>query len=190
MSTGQGAYFGFEVFGFKELDDALQELQDIGTQKRVLISAMKKALEPVAELARQNVPVDSGDLRETIIVSTKITKRQARFARANKGVPRVYVGTNYPSAHLVEFGTGPRTTGFVKKKVLASGGNIYGTVAVVGAMPAQPFLRPAFEQKRTFVLAKFGEEMGKTLERTARRLKKQSDKGKLSKSGQRALGFM
>lgn len=183
-----GAYFEFAMFGAREIDQALQALQDIGTQKRILVGAMKKSLEPVAERARQLVPVDEGDLRDSIIVSTKITKRQAREIVGARGAPRVFAGTNWPSGHLVEFGTGPRSVEATKKKVLAVDGRIIGKTADVGHMPAQPFLRPAFEQMREKMLEIFGREMWKSLKRTAKRFEKQSRTGKLSKSAKRALG--
>ena len=140
----------------------------------------------MAELAKVKVPVDEGDLRDSIIVSTKITKRQGRGLV--RGVPRVFVGTNWPSAHLVEFGTGPRPAAAVRKKVLASDGKIFGTSVDAGSMPAHPFLRPSFEALKDEMLKIFGEEMWKNLERTAKRLLKQARAGKLSKGGRRALG--
>ncbi len=184
MSTG--AYFAFDIFGWKELDEALLQISDIATQKRVLVNAMKKALKPVAEDARQRVPVDEGDLRDSIVVSTAITRRQGRGIV--RGVPRVYVGTNNGSGHLIEFGTGPRKSQATKKQVLAAGGVVFGTTANANALPARPFIRPAFDSNREKVLEIFGREMWKNLERTAKRLFKQATSGKLSKGGKRALG--
>ncbi|MCK4577796.1 MAG: HK97 gp10 family phage protein, partial [Candidatus Marinimicrobia bacterium] len=103
----QGAYFNFELIGGAELDKALMMIEDVGTQKNVLKAAMRKALKPVAERARQLVPVDDGDLRDSIVVSPSITKTQRKFAERT-GQPTMYVGTAWPTAHLVEFGTGPR----------------------------------------------------------------------------------
>ena len=188
IAGGPGGYFSFNVDGLAALDRSLAQISDEATQKRVIISAMKKALKPVAESAKQKVPVDEGDLRNSIVVSTKITKRQGRGLV--KGVPRVFVGSNWPSAHLVEFGTGPRVAKIRRSRVLVSqSGQVFGTSVDAGNMPAMPFLRPAFESLQQQVLKKFGEEMWKNISRTAKRLLKQAKAGKLSKGGRRALGI-
>lgn len=185
----QGAYFSFDMLGWAELDQSLEEIQDIGTQKRVLVGAMKKALKPVLVTAKQKVPVDEGDLKSSLIISTSITKRQRRLAGLVRGVPRVFVGTNWPSAHLVEFGTAQRVAKIRRKKVLAGGGKIFGTSVQAGSMPATPFVRPAFEANKDKALSIFGREMWKNLVRTAKRFEKQAKAGKLSSSGRRALGL-
>jgi len=184
---GSGAYFSFDLVGWKELDQALQMIENTAMQKSVLRGAMKKALKPVADMAERLVPVDQGDLKKTIRVSSTITKRQQK-EQARTGAVKMYVGTNWPTAHLVEFGTGPRQVRVKRRKVLAGGGEIFGVEADVGAMPAKPFLRPAFDCNVKRVLDIFGQEMWKNLERTAKRLYKQAKAGKLKRSGERALG--
>lgn len=180
------SYMTFDLEGWFDLDATLQEISDIATQKRIALSAMKKALVPVRDAAKRIVPVDEGDLRDSIIISTKITKRQAKADRG--GNPKVYVGTNWPTAHLIEFGTGPRRVRATSKKVLAGGGEVFGTVVDVGRMSAQPFIRPSFEKNVKKMLEIYGSEMWKAIQRTAKRLRRQAESGKLSKSGARALG--
>lgn len=71
------------VIGLKELDKALAELPKAtarNTLKRVLV----KAGQPIADRARQNAPRDTGELQESIVVSSKVQNDvgKAEFAAA------------------------------------------------------------------------------------------------------------
>ena len=74
----------------------------------------------------------------------------------------MHVGSTDPKAHLIEFGT--------------------------AKMSAQPTLRPAWDTDKKRVLNTFAREIGKNLEKLAKRLARQAAAGKLSKGGARALG--
>lgn len=152
------------IDGAKDLDKALQALAAT-TARGVTRRAMTRSLEPVAEAARAAAPRDKGDLAAHIGVSSKLTRNQAREMRGQTGrdVQFMYVGPQWASAHLVEFGTGPR---FKKNGQF------------VGAMPPQPFMRPAWDQNRDAVLARLTEDIRAELEKTLARVAKRSAKGK------------
>lgn len=150
--------------GAKELDRVLQGLA-ASTGRGITRRALTRALEPVAEAARALAPRDEGKLAAHIGVSSRLTRRQAREMRGQTGrdVQFMYVGPEWASAHLVEFGTGPR----FKK----SG-------QYVGVMPPQPFMRPAWDAKRDEVLARLTDDIRAEIDKTLARLAARAAKGR------------
>jgi len=157
--------------GFKALEKALAELPK-STARSVLIRTLKKAGQPIADEASSLAPVDTGKLRDRIIVSARLKNkvgsaefsaamraglgkaaavsalRQARSEAAGRGsFAEMYVGPargvlNY--AHLVEFGT-------VK-------------------MAPKPFMRPAWDRNKRQALDIIRRELGNEIIMAARRL--------------------
>lgn len=154
--------FRVELDGFEDLSRALNELpREVGPG--VLRRALKKAGQPVADMANSLAPSDSGDLGRSYIVTGRlIATQRAEAGRRTRGDVPMYVGANYargtpnyaPHAHLVEFGTGPR---------------FHASGKAVGHMPAQPHFRPAWEQYRTKIVAMIGQELEPIIERAAKR---------------------
>lgn len=97
----------FELTGIDEAKANLQRLVAPVNDDRVSDHAVA-ALEPVAEMARNLAPVDSGDLRDSIVVSTNI-KAEGTDGRsvqvgplgagASSGAEDVFY------AHFLEYGT-------------------------------------------------------------------------------------
>ena len=149
-----------KIEGAGDIERALGQLAR-GTAKGVGRRAMKKALKPVADMADATSPF-------TVKVTSKLTPRQARGARRDRGRSKVvmYVGpvqpdgNGAPHAHLYEFGTGPR--------VQASTGRF------VGAMPARPFMRPAWDANRAQVLATLKREIWTEIEKTMERARRKA----------------
>lgn len=140
------------VEGFAELDATLGELSK-GIAKGAMRRALKKAAEPMAEIARSGVPVDKGDLRDSIGVGTKLSKRQAKLhrreTRDDKAFVEMFVGAGpLPSAHLQEFGT-------------------------LDSAP-QPFMRPAWDQDQNGMLERLKDELADEVERTAERARRRA----------------
>lgn len=167
-----------KVEGFRELDKVLAELP-AATARRVSRAGMIAALEPVAATARSLAPRGSESknarMADSIGVSDKLTRRQAREARRlfreGKTVQSVYVGVGDPVAHLVEFGSGPRQHKSGKS---------------TGIMPAQPFMRPAWDQNRQAVLDSLAQHLREQIDavlarralREARRQARAAKRGK------------
>lgn len=140
------------IRGVDGLNKLLAQLPE-KMEGRVLRNATNAAARVVAREARAHVPVAEGDLKKSI------TARSVRTRKGEKAVAAV-VGFKKPhsgKAHLVEYGTGPRET--------SSG-------ASRGAMPAQPFMRPAIVSAKDEVLTKFVEIAAKGVAREAARLAK------------------
>jgi HK97 gp10 family phage protein len=142
-----------DVEGLRELDAALGELGK-SAGKAVLRRVGKKALKPVVEKARAIVPVDKGNLRDSIVVGTKLTKRQKRLnsRRVDRATIEVFAGANSPGDVAQEFGTVD--------------------------LPPQPYMRPAWASEKNEVLnivkRDLGEEIIKTAKRAAKRALKKA----------------
>ncbi|WP_141333512.1 HK97-gp10 family putative phage morphogenesis protein, partial [Sinorhizobium meliloti] len=140
------------IEGLKQLDQALAELPK-ATGKAVLRRTLIKAGEPLADDMRAEAPDDpatgGNDLRSSIGVGTKLSKRQAKLHRKefknDKASAEVFVGAGpVPHAHLQEFGTsrhGP-----------------------------QPFARPAWDAGKNQVLDTIKDELAVQITKAAQRL--------------------
>lgn len=153
----------FRLEGAKELDQVLQSLKAT-TARGVTRRALTRALEPVAAAARGMAPKDTGKLAENIGVSSRLTKAQARQARGttSRDTQTLYVGPEWASAHLVEFGTGPR---------------YHKSGKFVGVMPPQPFMRPAWDHNRHAVLDRLTDEIRSEIDKTLARVARRAAKG-------------
>lgn len=141
------------VEGLRELEQTLKNLPR-ATAKSVLVRSLKKRAEPIADTMRALVPDDpttpeTQDLRGSIAVSTRLSKRQARLHRRetknDRDFAEVFVGAGpLPHAHMQEFGTinhGP-----------------------------QPFARPAWDQHQNEVLDGLKDDLWTEIKRAADRL--------------------
>lgn len=158
------------VEGLRELEAALKDLSK-ATGKSVLRRVLLKRAEPVAAAARAMAPDDPDtggyDLRKSITVGTKLSRRQASLNRAATGggarmtaegfrsdpknSVEVFVGAGpVPHAHLQEFGT-------------------------VNHGP-QPFMRPAWDANKNGVLAGLKDDLWAEIEKAAKRLAKKAAK--------------
>jgi HK97 gp10 family phage protein len=152
------------VEGLSELATALAALPK-ATARNVLRRALMKRGQPMADTMRALVPDDptspeSVDLKGSIGVGIKLSKRQARLHRKENKDDRqfadVFVGAGpKPHAHLQEFGTffhGP-----------------------------QPYVRPAWDQHQNEILDGLKDdlwaEIDKAAKRHARKLARQAAKG-------------
>jgi len=94
----------FKFEGGRELEAALSEFEGV-TAKSIARRALKKAADPIAESWRGRVKVKTGNLRRSVIVGTKLNRRQAGIARAEgKSDVELYVGTSDPAGIQEEFG--------------------------------------------------------------------------------------
>lgn len=136
------------ISGLKELDEALGQLPK-ATGKAVLRRTAIRALAPVIAEAKRRVPVDEGDLRDSLKITTKLSKRQQRLHNkaiaAGKATVQLFAGpAALPHAHLVEFGT--------------------------ANMSPQPYMRPAWDTKKDEVLELVRTELADEISKAAGRL--------------------
>lgn len=126
------------IAGGRELDAFLQQLP-VKVEKNILRAALRAGANEFKEAAKQGAPVDEGDLRASIRVTTS-TKRGTVYAKLRVG------GKRAPHAHLVEFGTAAHKIKAKKQHALSFGGTTVREVDHPGAR-AQPFMRPAADSR-------------------------------------------
>jgi HK97 gp10 family phage protein len=149
-----------KVEGLRELEVALRQLP-MATGKNVLRRVLKQAAQPIADHAERLAPVGRpeegdahpGQLRDSIGVSTKLTRRQRSVHRkmfaSDRASVEVFVGAGgVPQAHLREFG---------------SDGN-----------PPAPFMRPAWDANKGGVLESIKTNLWTEIDKAARRLAKKA----------------
>ena len=141
-----------KVAGLKEVQAALRALPN-ATAKNIMRRVLLKRAGPVAEAARALVPVHEGHLRNSIHVSTRLTRRQrGRHRKVDRDDVEVFVGPGSdPAAHLQEFGSSHHA--------------------------AQPFMRPAWDRTKDDLLEGVGADMWAEIEKAVRRLAKKAAKG-------------
>lgn len=148
-----------EIQGLKELLASLDELPK-RVRKKVMNKGLKAGVGVIRDEARRLVPVRYGALQKAIIARlnkpkgtfffAEVTINRSAYTLDKKGrakkIPKdsrrkrkYYKGELYPKnyAHLVEFGTQPHALGH---------GRMHP-----GAQP-KPFLRPAYEAKKTLAI--------------------------------------
>ena len=89
----------FKLTGTRELEKALADLGR-ATGRNTARRALKKSAQIVADEAQILVPVDQGELMDSIKVSPK-----AKRNRTAKGEVEMFVGPTVYYGHFVEFGT-------------------------------------------------------------------------------------
>jgi HK97 gp10 family phage protein len=123
-----------KVEGLKEIQAALHELPK-STARNVMRRVLKDVAEPIADQARQLAPVLSGDLKQSIGVSTKLSRRAKKdTGKLSANAVQVYIGPfAAPRAIIQEFGSFKE--------------------------PPQPYMRPAWDANQGEILGKIGEMM-------------------------------
>jgi HK97 gp10 family phage protein len=133
------------IEGFEELEAALRELGDAKAIKRTIKAALLEAAEPTAKMARSLAPRKTGDLAEGVDVSTTLSRRQ----KSGRGGHVRARGRFDPFAAFVYIGAHPMGP---------------------GAMPAKPFMRPAWEANKMQILRDFQKYLWVTIEMEAKRI--------------------
>lgn len=161
------------VDGLKELDAALGELSK-GAARGALRRALIKAAEPMRAAAERNAPVDTGALKRSIIVTSKIDNRagKAEYAAVMKGggskaqavgalrdARRAKgIGESFAEAFMGPAKSGKRAS--IKAVVQEFGSRKQG---------AQPYMRPAFDTEAQNVIDGIRGELSTEIDKTVRR---------------------
>ena len=80
-----------KVDGLKGIDKAFAELP-VATGKNAARRALRKAAQPFLKAARAKVPVDEGHLRDSLAVSSKLTRSQRRSKNRRRDTVELYAG--------------------------------------------------------------------------------------------------
>ena len=156
-----------EISGMRELEAALAELGNQTQRRTVARRAARKALEPMAEIARALAPVRSGGLKDSIQVGTKVSGSNAasaafaqvmRSGGTREDAVAAMRDARRAGSSLVELHMGP---GRQPQAITQEFGTSFH--------PPQAFMRPAWDQDSQAALDRIKVELWADIERTARR---------------------
>lgn len=136
----------FNLHGAEELERNLRELADIAGERRAASvgrSAARAGMKVIAEEAQRLVPVQSGELRDSIVVVSD-TRGASRTGWVRAKLGFIKPGRYY--AGLIEYGTRHSS--------------------------AHPFVRPAMDQKAEEALRATGDKLAAGLRRAAEKAAK------------------
>ena len=132
------------IISGRELDAFLQQLP-VKVERNILRAAMRAGANEFKKAAKDGVPVDDGDLKASIRVTTR-TKGSTVYASLKAG------GRKAPHWHWVEFGTATHKIKAKPGHALSFGGVTVQDVNHPGAKP-KPFMRPAFDSAAAVAIA-------------------------------------
>ena len=175
-----GATITIHVSGFKELGQALDEMKKT-TAKGVMHRVLKKAAIPVVEAASALAPRDTGELADSIIVSTRFDNKvglaeYSKVMKESRGHDKIGARAALIAARHAAGGNGSFAQAFVgPSKAKNKKDAIKRIVTEFGSVKEspRPYLRPAWDAKKNVVLASIksilAAEIEKTRARAARR---------------------
>lgn len=175
--------------GFKDLDTALAQLPKAAA-KRTLQRTLAKAAQPIADAAQANAPVDTGELRDSIKVGTRISNKigKAEFAEVMRGGGTHGEAVAAMRSARREANGGSFAVAFVGPEKAKSKKNaIKRIVLEFGSvkLPPHPYMRPAWDAQKMNALNICKAELAGEIITTAKRLaksKRQSAEAKFSAS--------
>lgn len=154
------------VKGLRELERVLKKLPE-RMGRLVLLKSLRAGAKPIIDAAKAKAPVETGRLRDSIIArAQRIESPLTASVAVGPAGRRVFYG------HLVEFGTDPHKIKAKPFRVLRlRDGRFVKSVQHQG-QTARPFLRPAFDERGSEAMRKIKTELGRNVEKAARRLAK------------------
>ena len=170
-----------KIEGLKELDAALGQFSK-STGRGVLKRALVRAGEPIADAARAFAPFESGELKDSIQVSSRIknTIGNAEFSaamQAGLGIQAarsaLRTARRNEKGSFAEVHVGPaqaKTKDDAIKRIVQEFGS--------SRQAAQPYMRPAWDSKQGEALDNVKIELAKEITKTAARIAKKKAKGK------------
>lgn len=141
------------IKGGRELQEMLNTLAP-KLERNIMRGALAAGAKVILAEAKNNVPIKSGELRNSLRVSTRARKGQIT-ASIKSGNKKVWY------SRLVEFGTAAHTIS-AKNGSLSFGGFFAKSVDHPGAR-AKPYLRPALDSKSNDAIKEVGAYIGKRL---------------------------
>lgn len=143
-----------KIRGMAELGKLLDELP-AKIERNIVRSALRAGAKVIQAEARQNVPVRTGALRDSIRVSVRLV--------AGKPLATIKAGGKTAAhAHFVEFGTAAHFIAAKDAKSLFIAGLLRDGADHPGAR-MQPFMRPALDGAAQAAVMAFGQQIKKRL---------------------------
>ncbi|CAM3091758.1 HK97-gp10 family putative phage morphogenesis protein [Paracoccus nototheniae] len=162
------------IDGLADLEKALGNLTK-AVSKNVLRSSMREAAAPMVDMAKSLVPVDDGELRDSIIIGGLLNKSQKskhrKLTKDERSSIELFVGPSYKlgaggrHGHLVEFGTSPHL----------NSGQFKGTKHP-GTAP-QPFMRPTYDREAQPTVERLKPILWRKIDQIAKREARKLERG-------------
>lgn len=185
-SSGQisGLKESLDLTGDVELMEMLKSLPD-DVYRNVIQSASRKSMAPVAARAKELAPEESGTLKASIGTKKKEYKRagvvvtlvgprqgfkQKVAVMGPNGVYRLELRNPANYAHLVEFGVQPHAlfSGADTRSKDSGAALLARSIKQHPGIKAKPFMRPAFDENISQIVATFKAEIPEYLIRKAK----------------------
>lgn len=138
----------FRIEGLDEMDERLRRVGDALQDRDQVVPVLMNALEPVAERARQIVPVRSGKLRDDITVSDQAEGESSNELAA-------YVGPTPDAYYAADVEMG-------RPAEISASGREYD------ATQAHPFMRPAWDEQESEIVHSVADGLTDLLHRAAK----------------------
>lgn len=160
-----------KVNGYKEAKAILDELPN-NMQKKMLLAALRFSTKPALDAAKQNVPVRSGALKKQLKI-VRFRDRTAPKSEVDVAVKSVFSRSKKKKAineyygKFIHEGTKdprtPRKKGRIMVFIGKEGEKVYAS-SVKGIKPT-PYLEKAYSQTSERIVAEFGDNLGKAVEK-------------------------
>ena len=160
-----------KVNGYKEAKAILDELPN-NMQKKMLLAALRFSAKPALDAAKQNVPVRSGALKKQLKI-VRFRDRTAPKSEVDVAVKSVFSRSKKKKAineyygKFIHEGTKdprtPRKKGRIMVFISKEGEKVYAS-SVKGIKPT-PYLEKAYSQTSERIVAEFGDNLGKAVEK-------------------------
>lgn len=166
MVSKKNSLLELEIVGWRDLEKALK---DLGSDKDIRLSLRRalnnKAAKQMLAYAQSLAPKATGKMSRKLAISTTLSRRQRRERRQRGSADNfaaLYIGAGPTGPGVLdEFGTRPRRHKSGKS---------------TGRAPAQPFMRPAWENFKDAILAEFTKELWVQIEKSAKRIARRQAK--------------
>ncbi len=150
--------------GIGQIEQALKQLEeDFGSktaQARVLVPAVREAMRPVLNDAKQNAPQDTGDLTKSLLVEARRpTKRDRRSKYVTQTDTVIAAVTTASGKKLAKMGIKSDARAIAQE---------FGTAR----HPAQPYLRPALEANAQNTVNRLGEILARRIQQFRAKMSK------------------
>jgi HK97 gp10 family phage protein len=175
------AKIGFKLEGFDDLlqtfDDIAKEIGDKKANSKILVPAVREAMQPTLAKARLLAPIDTGALTAHLQVEARRPNRRdkrSKYVNSNDNVIALVTTKAFPkklkkqfSAENQNLSTAERAKKF--KAYVVSSGFMYDARAIAQEFgtarhSAKPYMRPALEAASPEVLRKLSEGLARRID--------------------------
>lgn len=146
-----------KIDGLKELEAELKKMKN-PTARGVGRRAMKRALKPVEDTANSLWP---GATDNAFRTSSRLKRTQAQ-PQESPTLLNMFTGSGEPHAHLLEFGTGPRTQ--------------TTTGRFTGQVFPRPMLQPAWDMNKARVVETLSDILAEEIRKTFARIGRKANR--------------